>query len=51
MVYSYNEKKREVKAVKTPKIKGKDAKRMKEASTPVELFEKINGMNFNVVKA
>lgn len=50
LVYSYDTKKRKVKAEKTPQVFGEDAKRMKRAKVPVDLFEKVSGMRFNIVK-
>ena len=51
MVYTYDEKSEKVKAVKVPKLTGKDAKHVEEAAVPKAFLEKIMNMKLNIQSA
>lgn len=51
MVYSYDEKKQEVKLEKIPKLHGRDAQRVENADVPKEFLKKVMGIKLNIQRA
>jgi hypothetical protein len=48
MVYSYDEKNKQVKSVKIPILKGKMAERVKNAKVPNSFLNKVSNMKLNI---
>jgi len=51
MVYSYNEKQKQVKLVKVPKLKGSDAQRVENSKVPKSFLNNVMKMKLNVTSA
>ncbi|WP_294965092.1 hypothetical protein [Sulfurimonas sp.] len=48
MVYSYDEKQKQVKLVKVPKLRGSDAQRVENADVPKEFLKRVMGIKLNI---
>ena len=51
MVYSYDEKNKQVKLMKVPKLVGEDAKTVQESKVPVSFLNNIMKIKLNVTSA
>lgn len=50
MVYTYNQETKQTTPVSMPKLKGEDAKRIEETSTPSAFIEKMMSMKLNTIQ-
>ena len=48
MVYSYDEKQKQVKLVKVPKLEGSDAQRVENSDVPKVFLKKVMGTKLNI---
>ena len=48
MVYSYNDKRKEIRSVKIPKLKGSEAERVKTAKAPKTFLKTVMDMHLNI---
>ncbi len=51
MVYTYDEKTKQVKSVSVPRLHGDDAKRIEEAEVPRDFLNKVMKLKLNIQRA
>ena len=51
MVYTYDEKNKQVKPVSVPKLKGNDAKRVMESTVPKAFLERVMNIKLDIQRA
>lgn len=51
MVYTYDEKNKQVKSVKVPKLTGSDAERVEKAKVPKAFLKSVMAMKLNIISA
>lgn len=51
MVYTYDEKTKQVIPVKVPKLTGSDAERVENAKVPKAFLKDVMAMNLNIISA
>lgn len=51
MVYTYDEKNKQVKSVKIPKLIGSDAERVEEAKVPKAFLKSVMAIKLNIISA